>query len=56
MLLAKKKAQGKPVPDPRADSIQGTYVAKEARIEQKKAFSGASFLLGGHYKSKLPKD
>ena len=53
MLLANKTFLMKPKSvDIRHNSIEGSYTTKETRMEQKRAFSGASFWLGAN-QSKL---
>ena len=51
MLLAKNKTLKK-THDPRADGLAGEYTSQETRLQQKKAFSGANFLIGDAAKSK----
>jgi len=51
MLLGKKLNQNKA--DPRgSNSVSGSYIPKETRLEQKRAFVGAHFQLGDQQKSK----
>jgi hypothetical protein len=52
MLLAKNKTLKQNQPDPRVDAISGVYTSQETRLEQKRVFSGASFLLGDKSQSK----
>ena len=54
MLLNKNKALLKTQSDVRFDAVSGIYTTKEARLQQKKAFSGANFWLGDTSKSKSP--
>ena len=48
MLLNKNKALLKTQSDIRFDAVSGVFTTKEARLQQKKAFSGANFWLGNN--------